>query len=206
MPSSGGSSSGSSARSARGTSGAVQEQPPQRARSLSSTTSLMEQRSDRSPIDPADPLDRRLRHGLAVGHDRQRLERRRQGDRPPRRIGDRAPPSGAVAARPGRHRSAADARSRNETSRSPRRASTVARSVPASVAISRRVSGFSTTNSKASARPPSARSGRARGGTVGWRDVLGESVTSTRHGGIDSTGSPRTIPAIRRSARRPRAR
>ena len=43
----------------------------------------MQQRPDRVVrVDAADPLDRRLRHRLAVGHDRQRLERRgRQPDR-----------------------------------------------------------------------------------------------------------------------------
>ena len=57
---------------------AVQERPSRRVRSTElDDEPPMEQRPDRVVrIDPPDPLDRRLRHGLAVGHDRQRLERR----------------------------------------------------------------------------------------------------------------------------------
>ena len=53
----------------------------------------MEQRPDRVVgVDAADPLDRRLRHWLAIGHDREGLERRRR--QPDRVRADVAPDQG----------------------------------------------------------------------------------------------------------------
>ena len=145
----------------------------------------MEQGPDRVVrIDAADPLDRRLRDRLAVGDDRQRLERRRrQADR----VG--ADVAGDQRAALGRGRELdpvavdqqADAAARGATtSRSPSRASTVARSVPASAAISRRDSGRSATNRSASraASVSSIGAGASRRGSV----AAGRSVGSASRG------------------------
>ena len=94
------------------------------------------------------------RDGLAIGDDRERLERSRAsaGPHPPRRSARRARrPRERSRARPGRRtRISRIPRAASDTSRSPRRASTVARSTPARIAISRRESGFSATNRSAS--------------------------------------------------------
>ena len=97
----------------------------------------MEQRADRVVgVDAADPLDGRLRDRLAVGDDRERLERgRREADRVhadvagDQRAGVRRGDELDAVAATGR---AGSRGRRGATSRSPSRASTVARSTPAS--------------------------------------------------------------------------
>ena len=123
--------------------GAVQDRPAGRVRAAElHDEPPVEQAPDRVVrVDAADPLDGGLRHGLAVGDDRQRLERRpaTAGPRPRRRSGRRARrPRARSRARPGRPDEQPDAASRSATSRSPSRSSTVAASTPASAAISRR--------------------------------------------------------------------
>ena len=114
-------------------------------------------------------------------------------------------------------------RSRSETSRSPSRASTVARSVPARAPISRRVSGFSATNRSASRaasvssigggarshgrrRSPSARRRRLeRLGRVRLVSGVGGHANDSRvssSGASSSDRRRRPRPAPRRSSRR----
>ena len=142
--------------------GAVEERPAGRIGPAQlHDEPAVEQGADRVVrVDAADPLDRRLRHRLAVGDDRERLERRRRrrtASAPTYRATARRPPARSPA-RPGPpdHESRMP-RPRRETSRSPSRSSTVARSTPAIDAISRRDSGRSATNSSASSWPRSAR-------------------------------------------------
>ena len=165
-------------------------------------------------IDAADPLDGRLRHGLAVGHDRQRLERRR---REPDGVGadvagdERAAFRRRSRARPGRRRSAAGCRGRGARPRgrragrrrSPGPCRRGRRSRAGSVASRRRTGG-------PRGRPRSARSAagaRASAGgsvasAVGRSGAPGVSSASGASGSSRASAVMRTTPASRRSGRR----
>ena len=195
--------------------GAVQERPSRRARSTElDDEPPMQQRPDRVVgVDAADPLDRRLRHRLAVGHDRQRLERRgRQADR----LGpDVSRDQGAAIGR-GRELDPVAIDQQPDAAVTQRHLEVAEPGVDGrpvragerrDLAARQRLLGHEQQGLERGLGQLDR--GRRRGRTVGRRDVLGQRVgLATRAAAaIDSTGSlTRTTPAIRRSARRPRPR
>ena len=204
---------GSSARTARGTRSRCRTGtagPGASERPSSTISRRWSSVADRVVgVDAADPLDAPLGHGLAVGDDRQRLERRR---RQPDRVGADVARDQRAGLGRGRELDAvagddaAGSRGRaSDTSRSPSRASTVARSTPGERARSRAATAAARRRTAAPrARPRSARSavGAASSGAVGPPRRARRPVRDL--GSRASSSVTRTTPGSRRAARRRR--